>query len=257
METSENVPSGAAPAAGPQARIGAVGRIFGVFFSPGETFADIVRRPGFLPPLIVTLLFTLGTDILLARRVDWDAVVQRNMSRIGVMARAFERMPEEQRKKALAEQARSEQRSRYYRAFYVAPLLLLFFGAVYLGAYKVAGTGVNFKTSLSLTGYAFLPLCVKQILGVPVILIKDPSTIDPDNFLASNLTAILPSDVKFWQYVLGLSVDLFSIWTILLVALAFAQVNPKKVGFGKALGVAIAITLIFTLVGVGFAALAS
>ena len=37
----------------PEAKIGAMGRVFGVLFSPGETFDDIVRKPDWLLPYIL------------------------------------------------------------------------------------------------------------------------------------------------------------------------------------------------------------
>ena len=49
------VTTAVAPAPGDQepAKIGAVGRIFGVLFSPGETFKDIVRKPSWFAPLVI------------------------------------------------------------------------------------------------------------------------------------------------------------------------------------------------------------
>ena len=64
----------------------------------------------------------------------------------------------------------------------------------------LAGAGaLNFKTSRAIVSHAYLPLGLKELLGISILLLKDPSTIDPDNFVASNLAALLPGNAPLWQ----------------------------------------------------------
>jgi hypothetical protein len=51
----------------------------------------------------------------------------------------------------------------------------------------------------------------------------------------------------------GASIDLFAFWCMILTAIGFSMVNPKKTSFGKALGVAIGVWAFFFAFGVGVA----
>ena len=78
--------SGAPPYGAPQApisqgepaRMGPLQRIFGVLFSPGETFADINRKPTLVSPIIVAMIMALiGTVVFSMRvKVDWDKIAR-------------------------------------------------------------------------------------------------------------------------------------------------------------------------------------
>ena len=49
-------------------------RIAGALFSPGETFADIARKPDFLVPLLVIIIIGYVCTFVMVPRMDWDAV---------------------------------------------------------------------------------------------------------------------------------------------------------------------------------------
>ena len=47
--------------------------------------------------------------------------------------------------------------------------------------------------------------------------------------------------------------DLFGIWAIILQAIGFAAANPKKLSFGKSLGIVLGVFAVFLLLGMGLA----
>jgi lipopolysaccharide export LptBFGC system permease protein LptF len=51
---------------------------------------------------------------------------------------------------------------------------------------------------------------------------------------------------------LGTSIDIFSFWILILIAIGFAAANPRKVKFSKALGIVFGIWLVFVVVRVGW-----
>ena len=55
----------------PAAPINHFARISGVFFSPKQTFADIVAAPSWLVPLIVLTVCSLIACVALNQRMDW------------------------------------------------------------------------------------------------------------------------------------------------------------------------------------------
>ncbi len=79
-------------------------------------------------------------------------------------------------------------------------------------------------------------------MAIPVTFLKDPQSIDPQNFLASNPAAFLGDSAPAWQLIFFGSLDIFAIWAIILMAVGFAAADPKKAPIGKALGIAFGTT---------------
>jgi hypothetical protein len=99
-------------------------------------------------------------------------------------------------------------------------------------------------------------MALREILGAVVSLFKDPTAIDPENYLASNPAALLPSDTPAWQIVPLAFLDIFAIWALVLVAIGMTAADPKKLPFGKSLVLAIslhvALMLFFTMIAWAF-----
>src|ERR1700692_171720 len=69
MATTTAVPP-AAPEQ-PQAQISAIGRVFGVLFSPQKTFEDIVRKPGWIVPIALLTVLSIAVSFGLNQRMNW------------------------------------------------------------------------------------------------------------------------------------------------------------------------------------------
>ncbi len=54
--------------------------------------------------------------------------------------------------------------------------------------------------------------------------------------MATNAGAFLSDDAPKWQEALLSSFDLFTIWSMILMAIGYSAINPKKISYGKALG---------------------
>jgi Yip1 domain len=232
------------------ASAGSFGRMIGVFFTPRQTFGEIARQPNWVVPLLVMTLISLCLSWAINKRVDWRQVTEDRIEQSRFASSRMDQLPPDQRRQAIDRQAASAPITRYVRGAVGTALLALILGVVYFGVFNLlAGAGVSFSQAYSLIMYTLLPIALKELIEIPILFIKDPSTIDPDNFLASNPAAIL-SNIPAWEKVLLGSFDLFSLWGALLVAVAFSAANPKKVSFGKALGlvaaVYIGLTLLFT-----------
>jgi hypothetical protein len=98
---------------------------------------------------------------------------------------------------------------------------------------------------------------VKDLLGIPIVLLKDPSAINPENFIASNLAVLLPSGAPIWHQVLAGSIDVFAIWVFILTAIAFTAANPRKLTLGKSLRIVIGLQVLIILFFTGIAAIFS
>lgn len=243
-----------APAPEEPAKIGAFGRLIGVLMSPGETFADIARKPSWIVPWIFLTLTGLAISYALVQRVDWVEAQRKGIERVSFAQRQFEQLPPDQREAALQRGATQAKVMRYVRGGGGSLLLILILGGIYLAAFNlVGGAGLNYKTACTIVAYAHIPTGLRELIAVPVVFMKEAGTIDPENFLASNLAAFLPSGAKLWQVALGASADLFGIWVVILLAIGFAAANPKKLSLGKSFGIVLGVFFAFLLLGVGLA----
>jgi hypothetical protein len=241
-----------APDAQSQPAISPIGRVFGVFFSPKPTFEDIARKPSWATPIIVLVLISIGLSVTLARRADWVQVSKEQISKSKFASRQIDQLSEDQKQRAYEQAATRGKVVRYVRGFVGWPCLLLISSAIYLGVFKlIGGARTNFANAFAITTFAHLPMGLRELIAIPVLFLKDPASIDPENYLASNPAAIIGSDLPSWQMIPLGSLDVFGLWAIALMAVGFSAADPKKLplakSFGIVLGVFCSIVLFFTM----------
>jgi hypothetical protein len=115
-------------------------------------------------------------------------------------------------------------------------------------------TKVDFKTSLAIVSYAWVPWLIHGILSILILFLKDPSTVDLQNIVASNPGALLSDDTAKWLTALLGSIDIFAIWTLILLAIGYSATNPKKLSIGKAFVLVVIPWLFFIAIKVGITA---
>jgi Yip1 domain len=238
------------PAPEAQASVSPFGRIIGVLFSPKSTFEDIVRKPGWITPVLVTTLLSIISVIALNQRVNWREFIAQQM----------EKSPRAAQMSADQKQQQAEVGAKFtvaivYAAGVVVPILFaLLVGLVMMGAYNLfAGAGARFGTALSIVAHAALVAIVSTPLFLLVLFLKPPGTIDPENPMATNLAALLPEESAKWLVTLCKSLDLFTFWTLILIAIGFAAVNPKKLKGAKSFTIAFGVWAAYVVCRVGWA----
>ena len=247
---STAIPPAEAPESG-----NSISRIFGALFSPKPTFASIARRPTWILPMLVITLISIGGGIVAGHRLDWRTVVEQQIQKRPAAQRRIEQLPPEQREQMLAQQAKIIPITVYVASVAGPAILMLVIGAVFLGVFNLLnGVTMKFSTSLSIVAHAWMPQVINSLLAIVILCLKDPTTIDVQNIVASNLAVFLPDGAATWMSTLLGALDLFSVWVMLLMALGYQAVNPRKLTFGKALGTIVGVWLILVLVRVGLAA---
>jgi hypothetical protein len=232
--------------------VGSIGRVFGVFFSPRETFQSIARCPSWLLPLALICVTSLGVSITLGARVGWTRLIINQLQK----SSQFQSMSADQQQRVFAMQAKYAPISAYVGVVVVSVGLPLLVSAVFLAVFNVlSGAEIKFKTSLAIASHAYLPGIVSAIFSIIVILLKDPSTVDPQRLLATNVGAYLSGDRQHWFVTLLGSVDLFSFWIMLLLAVGYSVASPKKVSFRGALASVLLVWAAYVIVRVSLAAL--
>jgi hypothetical protein len=211
-------------------------RLVGVFFSPGKAFADIARKPRWWIPVI--LMAILGTVYLNAftQRVGWESVIRPAIENNA----NTQNLTTQQREQAIATAARFSQYLGYggsaigtlFYVFIVAVLFMFLFDTI-------MGAGIGLKRMMAIVAYGFLPLLIQTALSMVVLFLKDPEDFNLRNPLMFNVGAYLSSDAPAALRALGSSIDLFSLWIIVLLAIGVSTAG-RRISFGKALaGIAI------------------
>jgi hypothetical protein len=240
-----------APVAEPQAAISPIGRIFGVFFSPKATFEDIVRKPSWIVPTALILLFSLVAIIALNSHFNWRDYISQQIEKSPRAAQ----LSAEEKERQVEMSAKVSPVFAYVFGLVLPICGLLVIALVLLGAYNImAGAGTNFKTSLAIVSHAVIPASiVGTILFVTVLFLKPVGMFDLENPVATNVAALLSDDASKWLVALGKNIDLLEFWKLILLSIGFAAVYPKKLKGGKSFSIVLGVFLIYVVLRVGIA----
>jgi|SRR5271157_826443 len=235
------------PVPAPQASISPIGRIIGVFFSPKATFEDIVRKPSWILPLVISTILAIISTVVLNQRINWrDYIVQQ----IDKSPRAAQ-LSTEQKQQQAEVGAKFTKYAVYGGGVVGSAVLALIVAGVMMLAYNLfAGAGATFSQSFAIAAHALLVGIVSTPIFLLVLLLRPPGTVDPDNPVATNLAAFLPEESAKWLLSLGKSIDIFTIWMLVLLAIGFAAINPRKLKGSKSYVIAFSVWGVFVVVKV-------
>jgi len=239
------------PVAEPQASISSFGRLIGTLFSPKATFEDIVRKPTWVLPTALIVVFSFLGAIALNSHFNWREYISQQIEK---NSRASQ-LSTEQKEQQIEVSAKYSPIAAYAFGLILPVAGLLVISLVLMGAYNLlAAVGVNFKTSLSIVSHALFPAAVVgTILFTTVLFLKPVGMFDLDNPVATNLAALFPDDAAKWLVALGKNVDLLEIWKLVLLAIGFAAVNPRKLKPGRSFIIVLSVFLVYVILRVGIA----
>ncbi|PWT85250.1 MAG: hypothetical protein C5B56_14345 [Proteobacteria bacterium] len=240
----------APPAPEAQPALSGISRIFGVFFSPKPTFEDIVRKPTWIAPVILITVLSLVVCVVLNQRMNWRDYVSQQIDKNPRAAQLSAEQKEQQI------EAGAKYAPIFTYAFGVpAPVVfVLVLSLVMWGAYSLlGGISTNFVTALGIIAHASLVSVVSTILFLVILFLKPPGTIDLDNPVAANAAAFLSEDSAKWLVTLFKQFDIFTFWTLILIGIGFAAINPRKLKAGKAISIGFALWAAYVVVRTGIA----
>ena len=242
------------PAPEAQATISPIGRVIGVFFSPKPTFEDITRKPSWVVPVVLLTLFSIAVSFSINQRVNWREFIAQQMEKNPSAAQ----LSPEQKEQRIEGGAKFTPPFTYAIGFLGPICVTLVVALVMWGAYNLlGGANTNFPTAFGITSHAFLTGLISSPLFILVLYLRPTGSVDLENPVAANLAAFLPDDSAKWLVALCKSFDLFSLWTLILLAIGFAATNPKKLKGGKAFSIAFMVWAAFVALRVGWAAVFS
>src|SRR5262249_23005294 len=129
------------------------------------------------------------------------------------------------------------------------PVVALAIAGVLLLVCKMMGASLPFKQMFAISSYATLPGLISTILAIIVMYLKNPDDFNLQNPLFFNVGALLeppPNSGKF-IYSVASSLDLFSFWSMLLLATGIS-VAARRFPFSKAIVAVVTPWVIWVLV---------
>lgn len=232
---SETEFAAAGRAASPGAGLTQWQRVACTFTAPSKTFEDIRRgnRSWWLPLIVLAL----ASYILFGAVVQKVGIRQTVENQITINPQAQEQMAKatpEQREKGL------QFWKVFTEALFVAgPALQMLYGVVFaavlMGTINFGfGGRAKFGDLFAVVYYAWLPQVVKVLLGTAVIFAgMAPESFNIKNFAPTNLGAFLdPVDTSRALYALATSLDVVTIWTLVLMSMGVAALAGVKRGAG-------------------------
>jgi len=202
-------------------------RWIGVYFSPGEAFQDIARKPDFIFPLLVTVISAVGiTETMLAK-----LGIERIMRNAMVMGGQAAKMSPEQIQQAVDQGKGVGGIMAHVFGALGPPIYLLIVAVVGLVLVNaIFGSPISFKKAFSVTCYANLTGFIAGLMMLAMILFGDPEDFNPNNPSPTNVGFFLnPLETSKPLLAFASSIDIFTIWFVVLLGIGFSQATGGKV----------------------------
>jgi membrane protein, antimicrobial resistance system len=244
----ETAPPPGTPAA-PEEKKGTLGRMVGALFSPEATFSDVAGRPNLLAPLMIFVIITLASTIVVVPRMDFETMMRDQLEQSG---RTRNMSPSD-----------VDRMVRFSVAFgkgigYSSPIIAIAIWAIIAGvillAFRLFGGEGTYKQAFSVTLYAWVPLMIKSIITTFVVMSR--GSVNPEEMevmVRSNPAFLVDLHTQRVLWSLLSSLDLFTIWTLVLLIIGFAFVS--RTSKARSAAIVIGLWAFALLIKLGFAAL--
>jgi len=204
-------------------------RIVNTFVAPSKTFTDLRRSAAWWGPWILTSIVSLVFVYAVQRQVTFDQI-SKNQIAHSARADQFEKLPADQQAKQLNLSSKI-----IGFTMFGTPLLILLISLISTVAlwatFKVgAAADTTFGQAYAITLYASLPGIVGGLLGVISLFAgANPEGFDINNPVGTNLAYYLDPQTT-GKFVRGMasSLDVLSIWTIILMGIGYACTSKVK-----------------------------
>ena len=204
-------------------------RVVDTYVAPAKTFLDIRRNASWWLPfvlgVIVSLVFVYSVD----RQIGFEQVAQANINRSAQAQQKMSAIPEAQREQTMHAIATSTK-----VVSYATPVMGLIFALIAAAILMVSfnfglGAQASFTQYLAVWFYAGLPLLLKYVLAAITLFAgATADQFDIRNPVGTNVGWYLSSDIPLWVRTMFSSIDIFTIWTVVLLVLGCATVARVK-----------------------------
>jgi hypothetical protein len=235
-------------------------RLTGVFSEPTKTFQDINLKPTWFLIFLVLAVLTCVNGYFTNKKADAGATIRAFMEWIPF------KLPEEAIDQ-YAEQAVAQQQNQSLASqvlnlggTVIAILATLVIKAgFFILLFLIMGARLKFKKSLAISAWAASPpTIVHSILSIIVLFFKEPGSVDAtEGAVIANLGLLIDSKAHAVLHSILSSIDLFAIWSIILLSLGYAAISDKKLTPKKAATALVVLMVVFIIIKAGYRAIIS
>jgi hypothetical protein len=220
-------------------------RLAGVFFEPAKTFEDVAQRPSFVVPLLLVLVMAMIYLFLFSQHVGWERMIRQQIAN---SSRAAQTTPE-QRELQVQMGMKFGSVFGFLGVLIGMPVGYLLWAAILLGIVKgIFSAPVRFKQVYAVICYAAMPGLLMTILAIAVMFLKSPEDFNLQNPLVFNPGAMLDqATTSKFVYSIASSLDLFRLWTMVLIGIGLKAAGGKRLSMGGAMGAVFVPWAVWTL----------
>jgi Yip1 domain len=209
-------------------RLSEAARIVDTFIAPSTTFTDLRRNSSWWAPWLLIAIFSLFFVFVMGRQIGFEQITKNSITQSS-RAEQFDKLPADQQAKQI-ELATTIARYFSYSIPIIQLISFVIIATVLMMVFNFgAGAGVSFKTSLAIVIYGSLPGIIGAVLGIISMFAGvDPAGFNAQNPVATNPAHFMdPAGNKF-LYGMASALDVFIIWSIVLMGIGFACNSKVK-----------------------------
>ncbi|HWZ82763.1 MAG TPA: YIP1 family protein [Terriglobales bacterium] len=230
-----------------------VQRVVNTFVAPSKAFTDLRRSASWWLPFLIGGIVYVMFIFVVDQKVGFRKVVENQLRIQPKQAERVERLPPDQREKAM------DQQTGFWKVLsYGGPVVGLIFYLVIAGVlfatFKFgANADMRFKTMFALAVFAWLPQIFVSLLAVLSLL----AGVSSDGFMiqspaATSLGTFVDPAASPVMFALLSSIDIFTFWSLVLMAIGVVAIS--KVKRGTAFAVVFGWFAFWVVVKIGLAA---
>jgi Yip1 domain len=231
-------------------------RIVNTFIAPAKTFEDVRRNSSWWVPWLLISISALVFVYTVQLKVGFDQVVRNEVAKSPRSQSQLERVPEQQRNERLRGITKFTQAVSYASPITGLIAFLIMAGVLMASFNFGAGASIPFKTSLAVVSYGNLPTIIYSLLGVlSLVAGVSPEGFNIKNPVATNPAYFMDPAGNHFLYGMASALDLFVLWTIVLMAIGYSTVS--RVRRSTTFATIVGWYLVWKLLGSGLATLFS
>src|SRR5579864_2863703 len=199
-------------------------RLVNTFIAPSKTFTDIRRNASWWVPLLLISIFSIAFFVMIDKKVGFEQVARTMLA----SNKAIQQLDPAQQEQAYSRTAIGLRIGEYAAPIFIL-LYVLVIAAVLMATFNfMMDAQVSFSQSMAIVMYGWLPGIISAILAMLALAFGDAEGFRMENPIGTNPAHFMdPATTSKFVYTMLTSVDLISIWMIVLIGLGFA-LNAKK-----------------------------
>lgn len=220
------------PTPSPTAKYSAAQRLWMMFTSPGDVFADIGIKPTWILIMAILVVLGVGVQLVIAPHIDYEATIR---ARLADRADEFN----DEQIENMVEQGEKFAKFGPIMALVIAPIVWVIMAAIFLVMLKIVGSEIDFRKTLSAVLHGYWPPTVVALVltGILVQRVGKVPQQDLANIVKASAGAFMSPDSPAWLTAAASTLSIFNIWAVVLLVIGFTAVG--KIPRGKAIVAAV------------------